>query len=91
MITKPTSDRTTTKVFEGSPPFMLGYVVRPLRDGTHGAWSRIASATLHDDGCGYDVELAATPLDGRIVLRMVSDLGEVPGEDVLPMANKFRN
>ena len=50
-------------------PFMLGYVVRPFKNGKSASWSRIGVAWAHKDDQGYDVCLDALPVDGRLVLR----------------------
>jgi hypothetical protein len=32
-------------------------------------WTRLGTAFRHADGLGYNIELVATPVDGKIVLR----------------------
>lgn len=54
-------------------PFMLGYAVRPIGDGTKSSWSKIAAAWAHKDGEGFEVRLDALPVDGRLVFRTVRD------------------
>ena len=43
------------------------------RDGQKGIWTRIGSVWPHNDGKGFNVQLDAVPLDGRITLRIVAD------------------
>ena len=52
-------------------PFMLGYVVRPFKNGKSASWSRVGVARAHNDDQGYDLKLDAMPVDGRVVLRTV--------------------
>ncbi|WP_174843507.1 hypothetical protein [Thalassococcus sp. S3] len=62
-------------------PYMLGYAVRPIGDGTKSHWSKVAAAWAHKDGQGYEVRMDAMPVDGRLVLRTVPeehpDTGEI--------------
>ena len=38
-------------------------------EGENAFWSRIGAAWLHEDGEGYNLQLSAIPLSGRLVLR----------------------
>lgn len=63
-------------------PLMLGYVVSPA--GAHGqTWCKIGSALAHNDGFGYDIQMDALPVDGRLVLRTVSDTVQPDNERVM--------
>lgn len=53
-------------------PSHVAYQVRD-RDGQKGIWTRIGSVWPHADGNGFNVQLDAVPLDGRISLRVVTD------------------
>lgn len=63
-------------------PFMLGYTVRPIGDGEKSYWSKIAAAWAHKDGEGYEVRMDALPVDGRLVLRTVTDDAQPDNETV---------
>ncbi len=51
------------------------HIAYHVRDGKNDKsfWSRIGVAWIHQDDYGFNVELAAVPLDGRIVLRIASE------------------
>jgi hypothetical protein len=53
-------------------PSHVAYHIRN-REGADGIWTRIGSAWAHADGSGFNVQLDAMPLDGRITLRIASD------------------
>jgi len=36
-------------------------------------WNRIGAAWAHADGKGFNLQIEAVPLDGRITLRVVSE------------------
>jgi hypothetical protein len=42
-------------------------------NGERGVWGRIGTVCAHTDGKGFDVQLDAMPLDGRITLRVISE------------------
>lgn len=48
------------------------YQVRD-RNGQKGFWTRIGSAWPHADGKGFNVQIDAVPLDGRITLRIATE------------------
>ena len=54
-------------------PYLLGYTVRPSDDGKQSYWSKIAIAWAHKDGQGYNIQMDALPVDGKLVLRTVSE------------------
>jgi len=56
-------------------PSHVAYHVRD-REGGKGFWTRIGSAWIHADAKGFNVQLETMPLDGRIVLRVVSEKKE---------------
>lgn len=53
-------------------PTHVAYQLRD-REGQKGVWTRVGSAWPHADGKGFNVQLDAVPLDGRISLRVVAD------------------
>ena len=60
--------------------YMLGYTVSPEKDGGKAYWSKVAVAWAHKDGQGYNVQMDALPVDGKLVLRTVSDDHDETGE-----------
>jgi hypothetical protein len=65
---------TNTTVNNGSnrTPSHIAYQVRD-REGKKGIWTRIGSAWAHADGNGFNIQIEAVPLDGRISLRVPTD------------------
>jgi hypothetical protein len=61
----------TTKPASKAPTH-IAYQVRD-REGKKGIWTRIGSAWPHADGKGFNIQIEAVPLDGRISLRVASD------------------
>ncbi len=61
------SNETTSKA-----PSHIAYQVRD-REGKKGHWTRIGSVWPHGDGKGFNIQLEAVPLDGRITLRITSE------------------
>ena len=53
-------------------PSHHAYQIRD-REGGSGFWTRIGAVWPHADGAGFNIQLDAVPLDGRITLRVVSD------------------
>ena len=53
-------------------PSHHAYQVRD-REGGAAFWTRIGAVWPHQDGQGFNIQLDAFPLDGRITLRVVSD------------------
>lgn len=66
--TTETSGSTASKL-----PTHVAYQVRDGRNGGKGFWTKIGAAWAHKDGKGFNLELDALPLDGRITLRVPSD------------------
>ncbi len=63
------TNNTTTN---SKKPSHVAYQVRD-REGKKGYWTRIGSASAHNDGKGFNIQLEVVPLDGRIVLRVESE------------------
>ncbi|WP_018391347.1 hypothetical protein [Ancylobacter sp. FA202] len=38
-------------------------------EGENAFWTKIGAAWMHDDGEGYNIQLTAMPLNGRLVVR----------------------
>ena len=53
-------------------PSHIVYQVRD-REGQKGFWTRVGSAWPHADGKGFNVQLEAVPLDGRLVFRVATE------------------
>jgi hypothetical protein len=64
-----------------SKPTHLAYSVRDYeKDGKKDSfWSKVGVAFEHKDGKGFDINLDAFPVTGRVVLR-VNDGKKQPGE-----------
>ena len=56
-------------------PTHTAYQVRDGKDDK-GFWTRIGAAWPHNDGKGFNVTLDSIPLDGKVVLRVVSEKKE---------------
>jgi hypothetical protein len=56
-------------------PSHIAYQVRD-REGQKGFWTRIGSVWPHADGKGFNVQLEAVPLDGRLVFRVATEKKE---------------
>ncbi|MEZ5492360.1 MAG: hypothetical protein R3F50_18915 [Gammaproteobacteria bacterium] len=52
----------------GKKPDYIAYSVRDTRDGKSD-WNKVGAAWGHRDGQGIDLQLDATPVDGRVTLR----------------------
>ena len=63
-------------------PYLLGYTERPSDDGKQSYWSKIAIAWAHKDGQGYNIQMDALPVDGKLVLRTVNDDNQPTSEFV---------
>lgn len=72
----PTNTPKSTKL----KPYMLGYTVTAAKPGEKSYWSKVGIAWAHKDGQGYNVEMDALPVDGKLVLRIVSDDQDEAGE-----------
>ena len=53
-------------------PSHIAYHVREGKDD-RGFWTRVGAAWPHNDGKGFNISLDSMPLDGRIVLRLVTE------------------
>ena len=56
-------------------PSHIAYQVRD-REGKKGFWTRIGSVWPHADGKGFNIQLEALPVDGRISLRIATETKE---------------
>jgi hypothetical protein len=54
-------------------PTHAAYQVRDSKGGKS-FWTRIGSAWAHADGKGFNVQFESVPLDGRMTLRVPSDV-----------------
>ena len=61
---------------ESNKPDARVYTVRKSSSGGKGFWSRIGAAWVHNDGKGFNLQLDALPVDGRLVLRAIGEKGE---------------
>ena len=69
------NDITTPMTTSNRTPSHVAYQVRD-REGKKGIWTRIGSAWPHADGNGFNIQIEAVPLDGRISLRVLTDIKE---------------
>jgi hypothetical protein len=53
-------------------PTHVAYQVRD-REGGKAFWTRIGAAWTHADGKGFNIQIEAVPLDGRITLRVATE------------------
>lgn len=56
-------------------PSHIVYQVRD-REGGKGFFTRIGAAWKHKDEKGFSIQIDAVPLDGRITLRIASEIKE---------------
>lgn len=66
------TDTNTTSNGSSRTPSHIAYQVRD-REGKKAIWTRIGSAWAHADGNGFNIQVEAVPLDGRISLRVATD------------------
>jgi hypothetical protein len=64
-----------TKSTASNSPAHIAYHVRNGKS-EKGFWTRIGSAWQHSDGHGFNIQLDATPIDGRITLRVASEISK---------------
>ena len=69
------NDTTNEQPAASKSPTHVAYHVRDTKGGK-GFWTRIGSAWAHSDGKGFNLAVETFPLDGRIVLRVVSEKKE---------------
>ena len=58
---------------KNSRPSHKVFVVEDRGEGTDAFWTRIGSAWPNKDGKGFNIALAALPINGRLVLREFTD------------------
>ncbi|MDX2119017.1 MAG: hypothetical protein SFY96_12620 [Planctomycetota bacterium] len=63
---------TDTNTTASKAPSHIAYHVRD-REGRKGFWTRIGSVWTHADGSGFNIQLDAVPLDGRITIRVATE------------------
>jgi len=68
---------------EGNKPNATAYTVREFTTtGDEGKaekgsmWTKVGSAWLHKDGKGFNVQLDAVPVNGRLVVRVKGDASD---------------
>ncbi len=61
--------------FSKSTPSHVVYQVRDRKD-EKGVWTRIGAAWPHSDGEGFNVQLSAFPIGGKLVIRKLVLDGE---------------
>ena len=66
------SEATNNQSSSGKTPTHYAYHVRDTKGGD-AIWTRVGSAWQHADAKGFNIQLDAIPLDGRISLRHVSE------------------
>jgi hypothetical protein len=49
-------------------PTFIAYTVKSRGKGQTAIWTRIGAAWPHNSGVGFNIELEALPVDGRLVL-----------------------
>lgn len=63
----------TTSTSSKQPTHTAYHVREGKEKGSKGFWTRIGSAWAHNDGKGFNIQIDATPLDGKITLRVVAE------------------
>lgn len=63
------TDTDTNAAASGKAPRHYAYQVRDRGADAKAFWTRIGGAWAHRDGHGFNIQLDAVPLDGRITLR----------------------
>ena len=53
-------------------PTHIAYHIGNARGGK-AFWTRIGTAWAHNDGNGFNLQIDAVPLDGRITLRVITE------------------
>jgi hypothetical protein len=69
------SNTTETQPTASKTPSHIVYQVRG-REGQKGFFTRIGAAWPHKDGKGFNLQIDAVPLDGRITLRVATESKE---------------
>jgi hypothetical protein len=57
-------------------PAFIAYTVKGRGKGQKSIWTRIGAAWPHGKGTGFNIELEAVPVDGRLVLIEPKDAAE---------------
>ncbi len=57
----------------GNSPSHFVYLVLDREGDKSAIWTRIGAAWPHQDGKGFNLQLSAVPLDGRLTLRVPSE------------------
>ena len=63
---------TESPAIGSNSPTHVAYQVRDRENGKS-FWTRIGSAWAHKDGNGFNIQIDAVPLDGRITLRIATE------------------
>jgi hypothetical protein len=71
----PTIKANKTESTSIKSPTHFAYQVRD-REGKKAIWTRIGSAWTHADGSGFNIQLDAVPIDGKITLRIPAEKEE---------------
>ncbi len=50
-------------------PEMIAYHVKNRGEEKDAVWNRVGAAWQHRDGKGFDIQMDAAPVDGRLTLR----------------------
>jgi hypothetical protein len=67
------AEQPSPEISRSNSPSHLVYQVSD-RDGNKSAiWTRTGAAWPHQDGKGFNLQLSAIPLDGRLTLRVPSE------------------
>lgn len=66
------NNSSTTQTSTSKQPSHIAYQVRDRKAG-ESFWTRIGSAWQHADGKGFNIQVNAMPIDGRISLRLPSE------------------
>jgi hypothetical protein len=67
------TDTNNTNSGTSRTPTHVAYQVRDREGKDKGFWTRIGAAWPHADGKGFNIQIEAVPLDGRITLRVVTE------------------
>jgi hypothetical protein len=68
------TDTANTQESASKAPTHIAYQVRNGKD--KGYFTRIGVAWANKDGKGFNIQLDCVPLDGRITLRVISEVKE---------------
>ena len=69
------TDAKSTDAAASKAPSHYAYQVRD-RENKKAIWTRVGTAWAHQDGRGFNIQIEAVPLDGRITLRVASEKKE---------------